>query len=61
MEFGIFNDEGLLEDGFFSEEEARNALHIETGGRYDEDEHAHVAEICHDHPENERDNCEDCV
>lgn len=54
--WGIFNDEGMIEDGFRSEAEAMVA--IET---YDPDDDVHVAEICHDHPDQERHNCEHCI
>ncbi|QIG58814.1 hypothetical protein SEA_DATBOI_150 [Gordonia phage DatBoi] len=41
-EYGIFNDEGMLEGGFWSEEEAwgNNAV------RYADDPNAYVAEVC---------------
>lgn len=54
-EYGIFNDEGLIEDGFFSYEEAS---FVADG--YDKDENAHVLEICPDHPEHANSSCEEC-
>lgn len=54
-EFGIFSDDGLLEGGFYSEEHAERIRERD----YDEDD-AHVAECCHDHPEHERATCECC-
>ncbi len=54
-EYGIFTDDGLIEGGFYSEKSAQKALDLD----YAEDE-AHVAEICHDHPEHEADTCEEC-
>jgi hypothetical protein len=55
MEFGIFSDEGLVEDSFFSLEDAQARL----AEVYAEDD-AHVGELCHDHPEHEADTCELC-
>ena len=55
MEFGVFTDEGAVATEFYSKEsaEAWLASNCEPG-------EAHVAEVCHDHPEHERDNCELC-
>ncbi len=56
IEFGIFGDGGLLEGEFYDDEiEARRVL----AARYSEDA-AHVAECCPDHPEHERETCEQC-
>lgn len=55
-EYGIFNEEGLLEGGFYSAEEAQTKW-IST---YRDDD-AYVAECCHDHPDQETDRCEECV
>lgn len=55
-EWGIFNDEGLVEGGFCAEGAAKTA----AATRYDPDDDVHVAEICHDHPEHERASCERC-
>ena len=54
-EFGIFNDEGCIEADFFSREGAEQAM----ADRYSEDD-AHVAEVCPDHRDQERDHCEHC-
>jgi len=55
-EFGIFNDEGKIEGDFYSM--------VEAQARIDADpetyEGCHAAECCHDHPEYEKDDCEDC-
>jgi uncharacterized protein (UPF0128 family) len=56
MEFGIFNDEGCCERGFTSKEEAERAI----AERYEPGDELHAAEVCHDHPENERFTCEIC-
>lgn len=56
MEYGIFSDEGLLEAGFFSRKEADTAL--EEFYALDD---AHVGEVCHDHPNHERETCEPCA
>jgi hypothetical protein len=56
MMFGIFNDEGLVEGDFYSQEEAQTAIKE----RYSEEDDLHVAECCHDHPEQERESCEEC-
>ena len=55
MEYGIFNDEGLIEDGFIDPESAEEHARL----HYAEDD-VHVAAICHDHPDQEADNCEEC-
>lgn len=55
-EFGLFNDEGCVEAGFYSAEEARQAM--ET--RYTGDDELEVEEICPDHPEQPRCGCEEC-
>lgn len=54
-EFGIFSDEGLLEGQFWSREVAEETLRT----TYPEDD-AHVAECCREHPEQERETCEEC-
>lgn len=54
-EFGIFNDEGCIEGEFYSREDADRAM----ADRYAEDD-AHVAEVCPDHRDQERDHCEHC-
>lgn len=55
-EYGIFAEDGQLERGFFSMEEAEKAL----ARRYSPADEAHVGECCHDHPEHERSTCEQC-
>lgn len=55
-EFGIFSDEGLLEGGFCSNEEADRAI----ASRYSEEDGVHAGEICGDHPEHEVSTCEEC-
>jgi hypothetical protein len=54
-EYGIFNDEGCVESGFYSREEAEAAV-IE---RYPDDTTS-VCSICPDHPEQAHDTCEEC-
>lgn len=55
MTYGIFSDEGCIEDGFadFSEAESRRI-------RCYLDDDCHVGEVCPDHPEHERHTCEAC-
>jgi len=53
-EFGIFDDSGLLEGGFYTREAAMSAM-----SRYAEDG-AHVGIICPEHEEQEQDYCEEC-
>lgn len=55
-EWGIFNDEGMLEGGFVSQVEAQLVLERD----YAEDD-AHVAEECRDHAEHEAETCEPCI
>jgi hypothetical protein len=55
-EFGLFNDEGLVENGFYSPEAAREALDT----RYSGDDELEIEEICPDHPEQPRCGCEEC-
>lgn len=55
-EYGLFNDEGLLEDQFYSKSAAEDAIRE----RYSDDEFVKVSEICHDHPEQPSFGCEDC-
>lgn len=54
-EYGIFSGEGLLEAGFWDRGSALHAM----GTRY-QGEDSHVAEVCPDHPEQERYYCEEC-
>lgn len=55
-EYGLFNDEGLLEGQFYSVAEAEAAI----ADRYSDEDDLHVSEVCPDHPDQERDNCEEC-
>ena len=55
-EFGIFAEDGLLEGGFFSAEDAQKVL----DGCYSPDDEAHVGACCHDHPQHEAATCEEC-
>lgn len=62
MEFGIFNDEGLVVAGFFDRAEADAACasiigELEPGEGNGE---LYVAEICPDHEEYPREGCELC-
>jgi len=55
-EFGIFSDEGLIEGDFWSKKAATAAsLHDRFKGA-----EAFVAEICDDHPDQPKDDCENC-
>lgn len=54
--FGVFNDEGLLEGDFVSLEKALEARRA----RYSDDDHAYAAEICPDHEDQPRHDCETC-
>jgi hypothetical protein len=56
MQFGIFNDEGIIEDGFSTRAAAEKVLRAE----YADETHAEVCEICPDHPEQRKDSCEEC-
>ena len=54
-EYGIFNDEGLLEGDFYSEASATAMMNC-----YYADDDAHVSAICPDHQGHEKDFCEEC-
>lgn len=56
-EWGLFSDEGLVEDGFYSEDEALSA----RADRYTLGDGLVALEICRDHPEHPSRACEDCV
>lgn len=56
IEYGIFTGEGCIESGFYSRDEAQACI-VQN---YPEEDDARVAEICPEHPEQERHNCEDC-
>lgn len=55
-EFGIFNDEGCVERGFFSVADAKTAA-VTT---YAEDDGLSVSELCQEHDEQPYDTCEEC-
>lgn len=56
MEYGIFNDEGLLEGGFYEQRTAE----IQMLAAYAE-EGAHVGLVCPDHPDSaEQGSCDVC-
>ncbi len=68
-EYGIFNDEGLLESDFYSKEDAETALQEDYPEEVQEDadrvergeEPLHyVARLCHDHPDQPAHGCEEC-
>lgn len=55
-EYGLFSDEGLVESGFYSIEEASQA----RKERYAEDDGLDIEEVCPEHPEHARYGCEEC-
>lgn len=55
-EYGVFNDEGLLESGFFTKEEAAMA----AAQKYPEEKHVYIALVCQIHEEQEAAHCEKC-
>ena len=55
-EFGIFNDEGLVEGQFYTEADAVAA----AAERYADDEWIEVRQICPDHAEQPAYGCEEC-
>ena len=55
-EWGIFSDEGILEDEYYSEEKALAVLRRD----YFDDPFAEVLEICPDHRDQPRHSCEEC-
>ena len=56
-EYGIFNEEGLIEGGFYDKEAA---LQYVSDICIDEPS-AYVEEICVDHPEQPAGSCQDCL
>lgn len=65
-EYVIFNNEGCVEGGFFSPEEAQEAIarrYSDEGEDDGEDDgdRLKVKEICHDHSEQARETCEECA
>lgn len=55
-EWGIFQDDGMIDGGFASQSAAQRALDLD----YSEDG-AHVAEVCSEHPEHEAESCDLCI
>jgi hypothetical protein len=58
-EYGLFNDEGCVERGFWSEREASAAI----GDRYHPDDELMVESLCSDHADDEQpaNGCELCA
>lgn len=56
VEWGLFNDEGMVEGGFHSYDEAYRGM-IED---YDEEDELEIMEVCPDHPEEAKADCEEC-
>jgi hypothetical protein len=61
MEFGVFNDEGMVQGDFATRESAERAMaeHPDFAGA--EPGEFWVAEVCHDHEGHEHANCEECA
>lgn len=55
-EFGLFSDEGIIEGGFSSKEEAEEAIKK----RYSEEDELKIFECCPEHPDFSRICCEEC-
>jgi hypothetical protein len=55
-EYGIFNDEGCLEQGIYDEGEA----YITKDDSYQDEPGVYVAEVCPEHDLQPREFCEDC-
>lgn len=55
-EYGIFSDEGLVAGDFYDRETAERWMAENT----DADDGLHVAEICGDHRDHEKETCEEC-
>lgn len=55
-EWGLFNDEGCVEAGFYSEGQAV----IARDTHYDEEDGLTVREVCPDHEEQPLIGCEEC-
>lgn len=54
-EYGIFNDEGCIEQEFYDRDTAMAWM-----VRVYPDDDAHVAEVCPNHEGQEREHCEEC-
>jgi hypothetical protein len=55
-EYGIFNDEGCIENGMYSLDEAKSV----AAERYSDEPDTVIREMCPEHNEQPRDSCEDC-
>lgn len=56
MEYGIWNDDGQLESGFFSYAEAEEAL----ASRYADEDDCYIAEVCTEHEDETAAHCPHC-
>ncbi len=56
QEYGLFSDEGLVEGGFYSSEEADAAIE----DRYSLEDELDVAPICASHRDYRKSHCEKC-
>jgi hypothetical protein len=56
-EYGIFNDEGCIERGFWTEDEAGVAL---ADYYADGEENLSIEALCGEHDEQPADSCEEC-
>jgi hypothetical protein len=56
-EFGLFSDEGCVEAGFYSRQEADRAAE----SRYDPDDGLFIEELCPFHAEQPKNGCEECA
>lgn len=57
-EWGVFSDEGCVEAGLWSQQEAEEAA---SSHRANGDDTARAARICPDHEEQEEGNCDECL
>lgn len=57
-EYGIFGDEGCIEDGFYSREDA--ARKVEHMNSIYENDVFEIHEICSEHEGQPKDGCEEC-
>lgn len=57
IEYGIFTDEGLVEDGFYERDDAEKRAALYRDGV----DVITVCELCPDHPEHARETCEECA
>lgn len=55
-EWGLFNDEGCVERGLWSEQEADRR----RGFAYNAEDDLRIEELCPDHDEQPLNGCEDC-